>query len=282
MKKEVVLGLMLAMSFYATADENNESLPLQNEAPIEQQVVQEDISHGGFVPFKRKSGSYSYSSQSSYSSHSSQLTPSCLALLRQKYGQGYIETSEAIRKASIDQTRTQGLVALGYGAVTGTALGFATGNPVLGVGWGLGSAIFGGIGQSIERGKISKNGNTVLAAEKILSGQELTKKERKAFEDMRRKTGRKGYKDKNALSDKEFANIVYSQGSVGEKLFCDVENGKLKLLPKSSKTITRLAADAKCKYPVTSNGAVAKELQKKNRSNSVPSVRVRAHAAVHY
>lgn len=246
--KMLVVLLMAGFfqSIYAEEklDTPAEKSEIQSDLPaVESQYYPTDE----FVPHRVQSG-FSYNYQSSYSYHSRKNSPACLSLLRQKYGQGYIATDEAVSKASVDQTRTQGLLAIGYGAVTGTALGFATGNPVLGVGWGLGSMIFGGIGQSIERGRIQKNGLTVSASEKILAGVELTEKEQKAFEKSRKKVSKKAYKNKNAIGDVDFAQTVLANANLNEQLFCDIDkNGNLKILPQNRKTIKRLVAAQKCK-----------------------------------
>lgn len=205
----------------------------------------------GFIPYEGdvnvSGGSYQYTTNSSRSYNSQLATsPSCIDLIRQQQG-GYIDSQSAISKSAALQTKGKTIGGLSVSAAAGVGMGLATGNPVIGVAVGTAFGLVTGITTNIEKSRINRNGNTVAAAEKLLSGQQLSKKERKAFEKTRKKVSRDAYKNKNALSDVAFAQSVVSNNGLGEKLFCDLDkNGNVILKAQKKHTIKRLSLAVRC------------------------------------
>lgn len=214
-----------------------------------------------FVPYEENGGgSNSYSTSSSFSSSGGGQTVSCIEMIkfqREQAGKSIGSDSEEVKKAAGRQTRAGLIGGLGFSAGSGVTAGLVTGNPVIGAGvfgvMGLATVV----GTSLEKGRIKRNGNTLIAAEKIQRGEELTKKERRAFEKTRKKVSRKVYKNKYALDSRDFANTVIQQdvssednGKTlnGENLFCDIDRkGRVVIKPQDRQTIKRLALAQKCK-----------------------------------
>lgn len=207
----------------------------------------------GYIPFqgevKLNSAQYNYSSTHSYQA-SQAATQSCLTQLRLQEGGGNRDAESAIKMNARRQTRTGVIVGTSAGVVAGVGAGLLTANPIVGAGVGGVYFLQTAIGTALERSAIKKNGNTLSAAEKIVTGREaeLSKNERKAFEKTRKKVSKKVYRDKELLDNRDFAHTVVSQNSTSEKLFCDEDkNGNIRILAQNRKTINRLKLAQQCK-----------------------------------
>ncbi len=217
----------------------------------------------GFVPYQGEVNvrtSYSYSSGSGSYLPNQHSTQSCLTLLRQQEGGGYLETESAINKSANRQTTAGAIVGSSAAVAAGVGAGLLTANPLVGAGVGGAYLLVTAIGTEMTKARIKKNGNTVAAAEKILTGQQLSKKERKAFEKTRKKVSRKAYGNKQVLDNADFAQTVLSQSGTGEKLFCDIDkHGRVRVIAQSKTTIKRLELAQKCKD--STRGGVATRRQ---------------------
>lgn len=219
----------------------------------------------GYVPFKGDvsySGSYSYSSSGSYVPNQSS-TQSCLTLLRQQEGGGYLDSEAAIKKSANSQTKTGVIVGSSMAVAAGVGTGLLTANPLIGAATGGAYLLVTAIGTEMEKAKIKKNGNTLSASEKLLTGQQLSKKESKAFEKTRKKVSKKTYGNKDVLSTADFAQTVVGQNGIGEKLFCDIDKkGRVRVLAQDRNTIKRLELAQKCKDS-TRNSSQTRMIAKK-------------------
>ncbi len=206
-----------------------------------------------FIPFDQSANTSTVVQTGHSSVVSGQQTVSCLELIRYQREQAgkFDETdSEMVKNVASKQTTPGAIGGLGFSAASGLTAGLVTGNPVIGVGVFGAMGLVTTIGTAIERGKIKRNGNIMLAAEKVQSGREdtLTKKERKAFERARKKVSKKVYKDKNYLDRYDFAHTVNQQAGTGENLFCDIDRkGRVVIKPQDRETYKRLALAQKCK-----------------------------------
>jgi hypothetical protein len=231
----------------------------QNEAPVDQELNLPPNTDSGFIPYQEPSV---FTGRSSGQSTSGERVESCLQLMRQEKGTN-ITDPEMVAGAARKQTRGAALAGLGFSAGSGVAAGLVTGNPVVGAGvfgvMGLATVV----GTSIERSKIKKTGNLMSAANKIKNGyalEDLTKKERRAFNKTRKKVSKKAYGDKNVLSDVEFAKTVDNLSEVypnsphglsgnphGEHIFCDTDRkDRVVIRPYDRETTKRLVLAQKC------------------------------------
>lgn len=232
------------------AANSNQQQNTKKELPVAAVANQPELLKKGYIPFKGDvnvyGSSYSYST-GGYTS-SSHSTQSCLTLLRQQNGGGFISSEDAVKKSARSQTKGGVIAGASMAAVGGTAAGLITANPLIGGAVGGSYLLITALGTEINKAKIRRNGNTLGAAEKILTGQQLSKKERKAFEKTRKKVSKKAYGDKHAIDDVDFAQTVLSQSGTGEKLFCDIDKkGRVRILAQDRNTIKRLELAQKCK-----------------------------------